>query len=131
MERYDPLAAPDPADWLALDEGRRLHLVARYHRRARIRMPNPHLHAVLHVAVENQIARDDARIPVAATLRRLMAEGLDRHDALHAIASVMTEHILPILQGRGESGRFSERAYVAALERLTTEGWRRFCDEEG
>ncbi len=40
-----------------------------------------------HVVVENQIALGD-EIPVARNLHQLMAQGLDRHDAIHAIASV-------------------------------------------
>ena len=40
MQRYDPLEAPDPDEWLALDEQERLDLVQEYHRRARIPLPN-------------------------------------------------------------------------------------------
>ena len=87
--RYDPLRTPDAEQWLDLDEMERMDLVADYHRRARIKLPNPRLHATLHVIVENQILLAD-ETPVAATLERLLAEGLDRHDAIHAIASVLS-----------------------------------------
>jgi hypothetical protein len=56
MQRYDPLEAPDPGEWLALDEQERIDLVQDYHRRARIRLPNAKVHAVLHAIVEAQIA---------------------------------------------------------------------------
>ncbi len=46
----------------------------------------------MHVVVENQIAMGD-EIPVRDTLVRLMSEGLDRHDAVHAIATVLTNLI--------------------------------------
>ena len=55
--QYDPLEAPEPEEWLAIDEAERIHLTQDYHRRARIRLPNEKLHAVFHVVVENQIAR--------------------------------------------------------------------------
>ena len=87
--RYDPLRPPDAEQWLDLDEMERMDLVADYHRCARIKLPNPRLHATLHVIVENQILLAD-ETPVAATLDRLLAEGLDRHDAIHAIASVLS-----------------------------------------
>jgi len=46
------------------------------------------MHGVAHVIVENQIAAGDSTVePV--TLARLMREGLDRHDAIHAIGSVL------------------------------------------
>jgi hypothetical protein len=46
------------------------------------------LHGVAHVIVEKQVAMGD---PPAAreALARLMGEGLDRHDALHAVGSVV------------------------------------------
>ena len=40
MNKYNPLKAPDPAEWLAMDEGERMALVREYHRRAKIRLPN-------------------------------------------------------------------------------------------
>ena len=40
--------------------------------------------------VENQVALGDA-FAARAVLLRLMAEGLDRHEAIHAIGSVLSE----------------------------------------
>ena len=56
MQRYDPLEAPDPEEWLELDEQERIDLVREYHRRAGIHLPNEKLHATLHAIVEAQIA---------------------------------------------------------------------------
>jgi len=36
MIKYDPLMAPDPMEWMALDEYERLELVVAYHRREKI-----------------------------------------------------------------------------------------------
>jgi len=49
MEHYDPLLAPDPAEWLAVEEGQRIALVVDYHQRARVKLPNQRLHAAIHV----------------------------------------------------------------------------------
>ena len=88
MKRYDPLEAPAPEEWLAMDEAQRVRLVERYHRRARIPLANEAAHASFHVIAENQVALGD-KIPVRRTLDRLMKEGIDRHEAIHAVALVL------------------------------------------
>jgi hypothetical protein len=123
MERYDPLEAPDPEEWLALDEGERLELVKDYHRRARIRVPNLEVHAVAHTIVENQIALED-ETPAQRAAERLMNEGLDRHEAIHAIGSVLMGHIFDLMK-TPTSGGDPNPGYFAELEALSAEGWRR------
>ena len=122
MNRYDPLKASDPQEWLELDEAERIELVLDYHRKARIKVPNVDAHATMHTIVENQIAEGD-KYPVRRTLKRLQAEGLDRHDALHAIASVLIAHFHDLLkEGLPESGDPND-AYWAGLEKLTAKSW--------
>ena len=123
MRHYDPLEAPEPEEWLALDEAERLRLAERYHRRAHIRVPSIKAHAAMHVVVENQIALGD-EIPVRATLDRLMGEGLDRHEAIHAIGLVLAEYIYDLARAR-EPETHRIESYYAALERLTADYWRR------
>jgi len=123
MQRYDPLKAPDPEAWLALDEQERIELVCDYHRRARIRLPNAKVHAVFHAIVETQIAQGD-ETPARRTAQRLMNDGLDRHETIHAIASVLTEFMYDLMQAP-ESRTGSNTPYSAALERFTVEDWRR------
>jgi hypothetical protein len=123
MRRYDPLAAPAPEEWLALDEGERIRLVDEYHRRARVRLPDRKAHAIFHSVIENQIAAGD-EIPVRRTLARLMDEGLDRHEAIHAIGMALSEHIWNLWHG-SEPKADPNAPYFAALERLTAEEWRR------
>ncbi len=96
MKAYDPLKAPDPAGWESLDEQERIALVLAYHRQAGITLPDAH--ATIHVIVENQVAMG-TKTPVRATLDRLLSEGLDRHDAIHAIGSVLAEHLNDLMQG--------------------------------
>jgi predicted RNase H-like HicB family nuclease len=121
--RYDPERAPDPEWWLALDEHERMHLVEEYHRKTRVRLPNATAHAVFHVIIENQVALG-SEIPVAATLTRLMKQGLDRHEALHAIASVLAGHMHALFQENSTLPEDPNVAYYAALAKLTPRSWR-------
>jgi hypothetical protein len=124
---YDPLVDPDPEAWLATDEQERINLIERYHRRHGFKGKRAGAHAIFHAIVENQIAEGD-RLPVRRTLLRLMAEGLDRHDAIHAIGSVLAGHINELMretdaEALSRSSDDSNAAYFAALERLTAEDW--------
>ena len=123
MQRYNPLQAPDPKEWSAMDEQERIRLVEQYHRQAGIRFPNVTAHAVIHAVIESQIARGD-ELPVRRTLQRLMSEGLDRHDAIHAIGSVLAMHMHDLVSRRDAGSQSDPKdAYYAALERLTAEDW--------
>jgi hypothetical protein len=123
MKTYDPLKPPDLEEWQSMDEQERLDLAESIHRHARIRVPNAQGHAAIHVMVENQIALGD-ETPVKRTLERLMSEGLDRHDALHAIGLVLAEHLNDLL-ANPEAGIGEDRnlAYYEALEQLTAQDW--------
>ena len=125
MDRYDPHVSPAPEEWLALDEQERIDLVEDYHRRARIRLPRAKAHAIIHAVIENQIALGD-EIPVQRAVQRLMSEGLDRHEALHAAGSVLAGHMNDLLsRPKRKPGADPNAAYYAALERLTAEDWLR------
>jgi hypothetical protein len=104
-------------------------MVVAYHRREKIRLPREQVHAVVHVVVENQIA--DAELPVRRIAQRLMSEGLDRHETIHAIGSVLAGHVNDLMRevnaGRNpvETEPDPHRRYFAELEDLTAEAWRR------
>ena len=121
VNRYDPKHASDPAEWRALDEQVRIQLAEEHHRVARIKLPNLKAHAVFHAIVENQLAENLE--PVVRAMARLTAEGLSRHDALHAIASVLAEHMHGLLNAKADANN-SQAIYNAAVERLTAKGWR-------
>lgn len=123
MDRYDPLQAPDADEWLALDEAERLALVERYHHRARVDVANLRAHAAFHVVVENQAALGDDT-PARRTLARLMKEGLDRHEAVHAVAATLAGHMAD-LSRTGSPPSDPNAAYSAALEKLTVASWRK------
>ena len=123
IDRYDPRTAPDPEAWLALDEAIRIELVEAWHEAAGARAENPHAHAVMHVVVENQVAESD-KIPVAQRLRQMMAQGLTRHQAIHAIASVAAKHIFSVMRS-GAGDEQANARYYAALKRLDSRKWAR------
>ena len=121
ITKYDPLHAPDPDEWLALDESERIGLVLEYHSQAEEEMPNVHLHSTIHTVVENQIALGD-EYPVQKTLNRLVQEGLDRHDAIHAIGSVLIKYIWEVGTGENISEDFSQD-YFEEVNQLTAQKW--------
>jgi hypothetical protein len=132
MQTYDPEQAPDPARWKTVGEGERMDLVKQYHQRARIRLPKPNLHYAVHVVVENQIA--DGMPAVLRAMARLQEQGLSRHDALHAIASVAAHRVAEQLQA-GQSGdedpqqaQTFEARYSAELDQFSAADWYRLAD---
>jgi hypothetical protein len=96
--------------------------VEAYHRNHRLKVPKLHLHATFHVVVENQVALGDDT-PVQQTLARLIEEGLDRHDALHAIGSVLAAHVYEVLK-TPEFQTDPNAAYYSELNQLTAVSWR-------
>ena len=74
--------------------------------------------------VENQVALGDT-FPAQAVLFRLMEEGLDRHEAIHAIGSVLSEQLFAALRQEGGAGNNLTADYVKKLKRLTAESWRK------
>ena len=128
IDRYDPEIAPIPADWLASAEGERILLAEHYHRDARIDLPKAarRMHASIHVVVENQLALDDE--PVVRALARLMKEGLSRHDAVHAIGSLVAENIYDLAKLK-DAPETARARYYAAIERLTAATWRENSDD--
>lgn len=122
MRSYDPLQEPDPKGWLALDEAERIMIVDDFHRLAHIRLPNRRLHAAFHAVVENQIA-EGSSLPVQETLSRLMSEGLDRHDAVHAIGNVLAGSVFDILKGTAAEDPNPD--YFKELKALTADEWRK------
>ena len=121
MKRYDPLEAPEAQEWLALDEKERIDLVLNYHCKARIRLPNAKVHAIVHAMVETQIALGD-ETPARRAVQRLINEGLDRHEAIHAIGWVLVEFMSDLID-EPESRAEPNAPYFAALEQLTAEDW--------
>ena len=97
-------------------------LVEDYHRRAKIDLPQAKLHAAIHAVVERQLAE---QLPAAVNaLQRLLAEGLERHDAIHAIGSVLGEHMRQLMIGALDAEN-PNASYFGALDQLSVSSWRR------
>jgi hypothetical protein len=94
MASYDPEASGPAADWLQIDEGERIELVSSYHRGRKISLPNAQLHAVIHVVVENQVAR-----------------------------SVLAADLYELMQDTSEATGDAYRRYLERLQKLTAKNW--------
>jgi hypothetical protein len=122
MDSYDPDTSLNATDWLETDEGERIELVSSYHRRKKSRLPNAQLHSVIHVVVENQLALGESI--VIETLARLQGQGLSRHDAVHAIGSVLAADLYELMQESSEATGDAYHRYLERLQALTAEKWR-------
>jgi hypothetical protein len=78
---------------------------------------NPFIHTALHVLVEKQLLTKSPPEIVDA-LSRLTDKGMDRHEAVHAIASVYAELYFTTFR-RGQ--QFEELTYVELLKQLVVE----------
>ncbi len=119
---YNPIESIDPEQWQTLEESDRLDLIIEFHREAGIKVPDMDTHATLHCVIENQVALGE-ELPIAATLQRLRDEGLDRHDAIHAIASVLANHLYDLVHSDDMSR--THEVFLAEVAALTAEQWRR------
>lgn len=122
--RYDPMQVPDPKQRLGCDESERIDAVLCYHQRIKYSFGNQNLHATVHTIVENQLAT--GLTEVCAALVRLQAEGLDRHEAVHAIGLVLSIHLSSVSRGQ----TFDETRYDRDLRDLDLETWRQLAEEE-
>ena len=119
--RYDPNFPLDEEQWSDLDESEQIDLVVDYHHRSGEKLPDLKVHASLHVIVENQVLMND-ETPIAAALGRLINEGLDRHDAIHAIASVLSKTMFDAMNSKSDDD-ISAR-YFREVAELTAAKWR-------
>ena len=124
--RYDPHVAPDAEEWLQSDEDERLLAVLAYHERAVVELPDATVHAVFHVVIENQIASGEEAVVRAMARLQGKGEDLERHEAIHAIGSVLAHHLWSLQRTPSETVDADvHRTYLRNVERLTAEGWRK------
>jgi hypothetical protein len=111
---YDANRAPDPQLWLATDESLRLAAIEAHHRALAIALPNVALHATIHTVVESQLAAHEPP-ETTATLERLVSAGVTRHNAIHAIGTVVAHAIWGVLR---HTAPVDHEEMLAALARL-------------
>lgn len=123
MIYYDPAIAPEADVWLGLDEQLRIVLAENYHTVAKIELPDARLHAAFHVIVENQIA-ENLHSTVTA-VARLMKEDVSRHDAIHAIGSVLAAQVSEAAGSKdGNYGDVAQARFDAMVTQLKAEDWK-------
>jgi HD superfamily phosphodiesterase len=120
MLKYNPEIQPNPEQWLAFDEQERIQLAEDFHVDERIKVPNLSAHAIFHAIVENQIA--EGFEPTTATMARLVKQGLTRHDAIHAIGSVLAEYLFELAAG-AENDDKAQAKLVKALDKISAKAW--------
>lgn len=121
MEKYNPFKSIDPAEWLELDEAERIVLVRGFHENLEDEMPDDALsfHSSVHVIVENQLAIGVELIP--ETIAKLTRQGLNRHEAIHAIGAIVSEDIFDMVKGNVQE--FSPKKYRRKLEKISAKRW--------
>ncbi len=123
--KYNPLVSPNKDAWLQMDEAERIDSVMKYHKKARIKLPDARLHAVFHVIVENQLAEGLQEVQDA--LERLQNDNLDRHNAIHAIGTILTKYLYDVMNNPEAFSIMGAptHAYLEDLKTLTKESWLR------
>jgi len=125
MRRYDPENSPNSTEWLALDEDQRLLMIERYHQQRGEYGESLQMHSIMHSVVESQLAEETE--PVKDALLRLRKDGLSRHDAIHAVGSVLAEYIWEMMN-KDEVEAVNEE-YFDRLSQLTKRSWRERYDD--
>ena len=89
------------------------------------------LHAVTHVVVENILAEGTVD-GASAKLRELVADGLDRHEAIHAIGTAVTEIIFETLRSTDDATtpEQSQQLLAQRLAEVTASSWRGLAGAE-
>ncbi len=119
---YDAERGPRGASWREAGEAARLAAVEAHHRTlgaAHPPTPKPRLHAAIHLVVETQLASGEPP-EVRLTLARLVSEGLSRHEALHAIGSIVAS----VVHGALTGASFEPASFANDLGALSAERWR-------
>ncbi len=121
MHQYNPAKDPKPKEWLAIDESARLDLIYEFHEEHGEFGESMETHATIHAVVETQLAMD---VPNARdALVRLRKSGLTRHDAIHAIGSVLAEHLHELVHNRDVQSDEANSRYYERLRSFTKEDW--------
>ncbi len=121
--KYDPMVGPSSEKWLQIDELERINVIEDFHRASKVELPNEKAHAIIHAIVENQVAM---KVPaVLDALARLRAEGLDRHESVHAVGTVLAETLHALMSKQVKAvPAVTNDMYAEALKKLTVSWWR-------
>ena len=126
---YDPEVEPEPKLWLEAEESERADAVLDYREANETDLSNVLLHGHFHAVVETQVAMDD-EIPVAETFRRLMTDGLSRHETIHAVGWVLSQHIFDAVHNSTD-GVELDMQYYEKLRKFTVAQWHEDASKSG
>jgi hypothetical protein len=120
VKSYNPLKSPNRSEWLALSETERIELIHDHHTEQGERVDRLTAHCGIHATIETQMALDTPQ--VRATLGRLRKQGLNRHDAIHAIGFVLAEHMQNLIASTPE-GLDPNEDYYEKLSKFNAPDW--------
>jgi len=122
MKEYDALIEPESEKWLKLSEENRIAIIESYVRNHEKTIEEEAflLHSSIHMVVENQLAENIESTKEA--YNRLLRQGLNRHEAIHAIGAVVTEDIYDMLKNKKT---FNHEKYKNRLRKLTAKKWKK------
>jgi hypothetical protein len=125
---YDASVAPDLSKWRTMKEVVKAQAIKDYHL---IAQPHPvpeglMSHVAIHFAVEEHVANGNPS-EAGEAMDRLVKEGLSRHDAIHAIGTVLFD----VLKELADKARaFDLQAYKRGLSELTAKKWLSYGQQE-
>lgn len=118
--KYDANKNLDNKNWFSEDENERIESVIQFHKKLKIKLPNIRLHSVIHVIVENQLA--EGITEVQEKLDELISDGLNRHDSIHAIGSVLSEYMFDLMKNKPIDSDIN-KDYYNKLSKLKAKNW--------
>ncbi|MEX2496992.1 MAG: hypothetical protein WD448_12935 [Woeseia sp.] len=118
MPNYDPDHAPNPQQWLQLEGQERTRIIAEYLDRHGGYGGSLQRQAHLQALVETQLA--EGVTPVKGAFMRLRDNGLNRHEAIRALASVLGRCMPEVLNSE-DTDAPPDKTYLAQLETLTAD----------
>ena len=129
MVDYNPHETPNAQEWINASEQETLDAILEYHMEHGFTAQAMLTHAGAHNIVENQLAEYKDLYPIQETIDRLMSEGLDRHEAVHAIGAIIMSLMHEMVTGKMK--KFPEKRYIKELKTLTKAVWyERFGPED-
>jgi hypothetical protein len=121
---YNPESPPAPGEWLQLPEHERVRIVATYHMVHRLKSGSAKAHAALHAIVENQAATGFG--PTVRALARLQRQGLSRHEAVHAVGSIVSGFMFAAMNSPSQPDSHAlQSAINSRIEALDAQSWRK------
>ena len=119
-----PGETSEPKRLVAAAGAERVRVIATFHVVHRLKSSNAKAHAALHTIVENQAATGFG--PTVRALARLQSQGLTRHEAVHAVGSVLSRFMFAAMEGSSQTDSQALQSGInTSIEALDAESWRK------